>query len=56
MLNCDASAAVHLLLMEQLICDHWAPSVVFLANDDVVINLLFFSSQLNSGKACLRNY
>lgn len=59
MLNCDASAHVHLFLVDPAcVCEgHWAPNVVFLANDDVLINLLFFfSSQLNSGKACLHNY
>lgn len=44
MLNCDASTAVHLLLVEPAhVCSsHWAPNMVFLANDNVVINLLFF--------------
>lgn len=44
MLNCDASIAVHLLILEPArVCNGlWAPNVVFLANDNVVIHLLFF--------------
>lgn len=44
MLNCDASPAVHSLVLEPAhVCsDPWAPNVVLLANDNVVINLLVF--------------
>lgn len=44
MLNCDASIAVHLLVLEPArVCNGlWAPNVVFLANDNVVIHLLIF--------------
>lgn len=56
MLNCDTSTLSMRSSRNQLVSDgYWAPNVVFLANDDVLINLLFFlPSQLNSGKACLQ--